>query len=172
MLFPRLRPKLELRVSLSPTTVAERVQAIIASPQGQVRGFANPMQMELLVPASSAHFWSPQLLVNIDPDEGGSSLIGHFQPNGNVWTMFMACYAFVALSGVTGLFIGLSQWIVNQPPWALLLPPLSLVLIGAIYAAAAVGQRLGADQVDMLESALLDAIEFDRNAGSTAPTNS
>jgi hypothetical protein len=163
---------LELRVSISPTVVAERVQAVIASPQGNVRGFANPKQIELLVPASSAHFWSPQLLVNIDPDESGSSIVGHFQPNGNVWTMFMAGYAFVALSGVTGLFVGLSQWIVNQTPWALLLPPVSLVLIGAIYAAAAIGQRLGADQVDLLESALMAAIETDRIVDEFSALNS
>lgn len=132
------------------------------------RGFATAQQIELLVPADEARFWSPQLLVNLEPADRGCVLTGHFQPNGNVWTMFMAGYGFVGLCGVTGLLLGFSQWVAGEAPWGLLALPGAGVLIVAIYVAAGVGQRLGADQVDILEETLSRALETPvRNAEMT-----
>lgn len=143
-----------MNVSLTPQEIAARVNALLSSPDRRVRGFANPHQIELLVPARDARFFSPQLLINVESAPNGSALVGHFQPNGNVWTMFMACYGFVALCGLTGLFVGLSQWLLDEPPWGLILPPVSAAVLVGIYLAAGVGQRLGADQIEILERAL------------------
>lgn len=159
MLFPRLRPRLERNVALTPPEIASRVNAMLASPEKRIRGFANARQIELLVPAREARFWSPQLLINLEATPTGSALVGHFQPNGNVWTMFMACYGFAALCGLTGLLLGMSQWMVQEFAWGLLLPPIAMVVIIGLYLASGVGQRLGADQVEILERVLEDALQ-------------
>jgi len=159
VLFPRLRPRFERRVSLTPEEVAARVAAALKKSRSSCRGFATAQQIELLVPADEARFWSPQLLVNLEPADQGCVLTGHFQPNGNVWTMFMAGYGFVGLCGVTGLLLGFSQWVAGEAPWGLLALPGAGVLIAAIYVAAGVGQRLGADQSDILEQSLNLALE-------------
>jgi hypothetical protein len=97
--------------------------------------------------------------VIVRPHDAGSRLTGHFGPNANVWTMFMACYGFVMLSAVTGVFYGISQLVLEEPAWALWSAPAAAVLIGLIYFAAGIGQRLGHDQVDVLQGFLVETIE-------------
>jgi hypothetical protein len=49
----------------------------------------------------------------------------------------------------------------DQAPWALLSLPLGIVLAGALYLVSLTGQRLGADQIEHLEDALVELIGSD-----------
>lgn len=164
MIFPRLRPRLEMSVSLTPAELAARVEAMLAAGGSPCRGFANEGQIELHIAESQRRYFSPQLLVNLTRDGEGAELVGHFGPNGNVWTMFLAAYAFVALSALTGLFLGVSQLIAQESAWGLWLVPAGGALIVMIYIAAAYGQRLGAKQTHILQEFLESAIDSETSA--------
>ncbi|MHC4948561.1 MAG: hypothetical protein ACYTG1_09895 [Planctomycetota bacterium] len=157
MVFPRLRPRLARPVSLTPGDLAARADDLLRRPDAPCRGLATDHQIDLRIRETDRHFWSPQLTVIIEPRDGGSHLVGHFGPNANVWTLFMACYAFVVFSGLIGACFGLAQMFLGDPPWGLWSLPIAAVLLVLIYAAAGVGQRLGRDQVDVLEHFLAEA---------------
>ena len=115
-------------------------------------------QIELHVCTREKRFWSPTLNVLVLPVDGGSSLRGKFGPNPDVWTLFLACYAFVILSAVFGSFYGFAQWSLGATPYGFLSVPIALALLVSLYVAAGIGQRLGHDQIEVLEGFLLQCV--------------
>ncbi len=154
MITPRLRPRLEMTVPLTPAEIQRRVDQQLREPDCPCRGLATDRQIDLRIREAERHFWSPQLTVLVSPDGDGSRLTGHFGPNAELWTMFMACYGFVVLSAIAGLFFGISQLVIRETPWALWSIPIAVVLVVLIYAAAGVGQRLGQSQTEVLHDVL------------------
>lgn len=166
MITPRLRPRLEMTARRTPADLAARVQQRLGHPDSPCRGLATEDQIELRIREADRHFWSPQLVVIVkpDPDEDGAThLTGHFGPNANVWTMFLAAYGFIVLSTITGVFYGLAQLVLGEPAWALWSVPVGAVLVAFIYLAAGIGQRLGHDQVDVLLNTLEAAVGDESN---------
>jgi hypothetical protein len=149
---------LELSVPIAPADLAACAQARLESPDSPCRGRVVADQIELQIRERDKRFWSPTLNVIVSPAETGSALRGKFGPNPDVWTLFLACYAFVILSAVFGMFYGVAQWTLGATPYGLLSIPIALVLLVCIYIAASVGQRLGHDQVDVLEAFLLECV--------------
>ncbi|MCP4502012.1 MAG: hypothetical protein GY822_18800 [Deltaproteobacteria bacterium] len=100
-------------------------------------------------------FFSPTLLIsanavyadadNLPADVSDHAAIGtqlhcRFSPPANVWTGFMALYALLSFAAIGGAMYGISQWMVQSTPWALLIFPIALVLIGFVYGATFIGQ--------------------------------
>jgi len=141
----------------------------LAQPDSACRGAASAEQIELHVRESDRHFWSPQLNVIVRAEDDGSRLTGHFGPNANVWTLFLACYGFVVLSAITGAFLGVSQLVLGESARGLWCIPVALVLIAVIYVAAGIGQRLGHDQVGLLHDFLTEGIGLDESDDSARP---
>ena len=136
---------------LAPELLAERLTERLSDPACPCRGLATPEQIDLRIREADRHFWSPQLVIIVEPrDTGGSRLHGVFGPNSSCWTMFLACYAFVVLSAIFAAFYGFSQMIADESAWALWTLPVPLVLVVLIYVAAGIGQRLGRDQTNVL----------------------
>ena len=154
MITPRLRPRLEMTVSLTPAQVQRQVDHELREPDCPCRGLTTDRQIDLRIREADRHFWSPQLTVVVSQNQGGSRLTGHFGPNAEVWTMFMACYGFVVLSAIAGLFFGISQLVAEEKPWALWSIPIAIVLVVLIYVAAGIGQRLGQSQTDVLHDVI------------------
>jgi len=144
---------------MAPDELVRRLTAQIEQADTTVRGLVTAQQFDLAIRREDRHFWSPQLVVHVTPKDGGCSLTGHFGPNPNMWTAFMASYGFVVCCAITGTFYGLSQLMLDRYPWALWSIPVAIIAIAMIYIAAGVGQRLGRDQVDVLLRFLERAVE-------------
>ena len=72
--------------------------------------------------------------------------------------MFLSfALGFSLLVGVTW---GYAQWAMDETPWALLSLPLGFLLGGALYLVSLTGQRLGHDQIEHLEDALVELLEY------------
>ncbi|UCF67704.1 MAG: hypothetical protein JSV80_18430 [Acidobacteriota bacterium] len=158
MITPRLRPRLELTVPLALGDVAARVEAQLRQPDSPCVGLVTEDQIELRVRSAERRFWSPQLVVRVTSSDGSCELKGHFGPDAQVWSLFLATYAFIVLCALFGFFYGVAQLMIEQPPVALWSVPLAVVLIVLIYVAAGVGQRLGSHQAEILHAFLVESV--------------
>ncbi|HHI79739.1 MAG TPA: hypothetical protein ENK02_07140 [Planctomycetes bacterium] len=101
------------------------------------------------------HFWSPHLGLKVLPapaENEANILHGRFSPNPGVWTLFLAIYGVLGIAALGGLVYGLAQWSTNESPWALLVTPAAIALMGFTYGAAFIGQGLGSEQMFFLRS--------------------
>ena len=76
----------------------------------------------------------------------------------------IALYAIVAISSIFAMFFAFSQWLLDQPLWALWALPLGLGLTAMVYGTAYVGQRLGADQTHALAKVVTSALDLPEDA--------
>lgn len=132
--------------------LAELLQSL-RGPELLVRGRLLPKHAELTTCKRLTHVWSPRLMLYVvSKDDGSEALRGRFSPHPNVWTCFLALYAVLGMAGVLAAMFGISQCIIDQPPWALWGVPISMALIAFVYGAAFIGQWLGAEEMHVLRS--------------------
>ena len=137
----RLRPRFGLRLRLSSDEVMERFGRTAESETSPCEVFLFDRQVEMTVPATRRHFWSPYLKVLVRREHGETVLRGKFGPNISVWSMFLAAYAVAGLTGAAGLFIGISQWQIGLTPTGFWLSGGCLLLAVLVWIAGKVGQR-------------------------------
>ena len=101
-----------------------------------------------------AHFWSPQLQLEIiEKEEGGSRLYGLFGPNPTLWTFFMFLHF-----GVGTFFVIFGIWayssaVLNKPyGWLLGIMGFMVILWFALYAFGRAGKKKGKPQMEALYS--------------------
>ncbi len=107
--------------------------------------------LALRIPESQRRFYSPRLLLSLEPDElEGTRITGTFGPNANMWSAFL--YGYLATSS-TALFsgiLGFCQWKIEITPWGLwIFIPAATSLI-ALYLAGRIGRTLGEAQTTQL----------------------
>ncbi|MFO0626338.1 MAG: hypothetical protein U0325_12065 [Polyangiales bacterium] len=161
---PRMRPRFEVELDVAPESVLASLRRHIAEPEAPVGGTILRRQAELCIPRRRAHFWSPCLSLELAEGDGPPRLRGRFSPEPGVWMLFVGIYGILAMFGVAGLMYGLSQWMVNETPWALAGAPVSLALIAFTYGAAIIGQGLGAEEMYTLRSFVDRAVDAAREA--------
>ena len=61
---------------------------------------------------------------------------------------------------LVGVTWGYAQWAMDQTPWALLCLPIGIVLAAALYLVSLTGQKLGHEQIEHLEDALVELLEL------------
>lgn len=157
---PRPRPRFELTVGLPVAEVLERFRGALGRSE-QVRGLALDYgRVELTCSENEVRFWSPQLTIDVVEEGEGARLRARFGPHPHVWTLYVALYSTSLAFAVGCVIFGISQWMVDDQPRALILIPVSFVLSGLVYGASYVGQGLGSLQMQELrnfvETALRD----------------
>lgn len=150
MSFPLLRPKLERKTSLSLDEVRQQIKETIRQTDLPVAGDVFSDHAEIRIVPSRSHFWSPQLKLVFEDRGEQTSIQGRIGPRPNVWTLFLAGYAFCVIIAFVGLMIGSSQWLIDQTPTGLWLVAASGFIALIEYAIGLIGRRLGADQTDLL----------------------
>ncbi len=158
---PRVRPRFELELPDDPETVMERLRERLPECP-RCTGVSVGRHAELFVPEDERRVWSPWLSVTTEgAREGGSLVRGRFAPHPQVWTL----YAFLAFGLGFGLLVGVTwgyaQWAMGETPWALLSLPLGGFLGVCLYLVSVTGQRLGAEQIAHLETALTELVGKD-----------
>lgn len=147
-----MRPRFRLRVPDPPEQVVERFRERLACAGCPCALTVLDRHLEVRIHDRLRHFWSPHLTVEISPaDDGASELSGLFGPNPSVWTLFLAGYAVLILSAVFAGLLGASQLLVaTGPPWGLWVAAGCAIGLVIPYTGSLIGQRLAADQMEML----------------------
>ncbi len=170
MQAPAVRPRISLLVPLPADRVVQRLEARLSDPAQPFGGAVSRRHVDIVMPAHLQHTWSPQLSLCIDEHPQGAHVSGRFGPHPHVWTFFVALYALSTFLGIAATMFGWSQSLAGQPAWALWGLPLALVLGGASYGGALLGQRLGANQMAALLQVLTEALpEGQEHAGDPSP---
>lgn len=156
----RIRPRFEHKLKCSPEELKHRlaIQAQTSHTQCEVKSEAN--QIYLLIPPEQQHYWSPQLLLQLENDEVDSSFVkGLYGPNPNVWILFVYGYAALGILGTFMLIIGLSQWTLGETIWGFWIFGLCALLALGLYILAQTGQKMGAAQTFRLHHCYEEAVD-------------
>ena len=161
MTAPHVRPSFELELADDPDRVMEKLREKLPECP-RCTGVSVGRHAELFVPEEEQRVWSPWLSVTAESgSDGGSRVRGRFAPHPHVWTLYMFFAIGLGFSLLVGVTWGYAQWAMDQTPWALLSLPLCVVLGSALYLVGLTGQRLGADQIEHLEDALVELLGSD-----------
>ncbi|RMH65511.1 MAG: hypothetical protein D6677_02380 [Calditrichaeota bacterium] len=153
-----LRPRFKLTSPLEPDEILNRLDARRRDNSDGFGVERTGAHTVLSIPANKQHYWSPLLSVEVLPAEQGALIKGHFGPRPAVWTMFMFFYMGFGFLGLMGLFWGMSQYSLNQLPWALWSVPVAIFLELILYFAARVGQKWAHDQMEDLRAFFLSIL--------------
>lgn len=147
-----LRPRFQTFVPCHPQKAFEKFRLRLQQPDCAFEGTVLDTFISVTVKASARHYWSPVLTVQSESVHGGTRLRGHYGPHPNVWTLLLAVAAAILFSGIFVLMYACAQLLLGQAPWGLLAVPLTLILLGALYGIALLGQWRAHDQMLQLKS--------------------
>lgn len=154
-----MRPRFELELPCDAKELLDRMQQRLACGRCPCRLTVVGRHVEVDVHERIRHFWSPRLSLELEPRDGAETILrGLFGPNANVWTLFMAAYAFTALSAMFSGVFGLVQLGLGQSPWGLAIAGAAVLAALLPYGGSLVGQRLAADQMELLRCFLLASL--------------
>ena len=146
----RLRPRFDIVLPATPDEAMERMREALKSEDCGVLGHKYTLQYELRVPRNERHFWSPFLNLLIETHDDKTHLMGRFGPDASVWTMFLATYTVLALSGGVGLIVASSQWSIQQSPTGLIATGAAIILSGLVYLGGKFGESLAMSHIHRL----------------------
>lgn len=160
---PSPRPTFSLRSPLAPSELRKRTNAFIqGSPK--VRGIAFDHRIEIAMDGDEHHFWSPQLVVEVKPAEGGTELSAQFGPDPYVWAMYLLGYGALLIVTFFASMYGIAQLMLDRTPTGFVAAPIAAVLAGLVYGASFVGQGLGSEQMYFLRATLTKLAEAEGDA--------
>lgn len=161
-----MRPRFEVALSPAEGGVLHELRGALAAPTPPCLGIVEGRHAELRVLLADEHVFSPVLSLTLEQRPEGTVLKGRFSPHPNVWTCFMAIYGLLLMTATGGAMYGISQWMIQQTPWALLVVPAALLAFGLVFGASFIGQGLGAEQMYVLRRIVDEALEAAGTAGS------
>ncbi|KAA3652393.1 MAG: hypothetical protein DWP98_01320 [Bacteroidetes bacterium] len=112
------------------------------------------------VPQHIAHFWSPRVSFEIEVNEedpSKSTVRGLIGPKPNVWTMFVFIYFAIGILGVFASIYGLSKSTLGQSSLMVWGFPIALLAMSTAYVASKSGEKLGAEQIEILKTFFRDS---------------
>lgn len=166
----RVRPRFEHPVSLAPeetrTCILESFRR--QSPRFEVKDF--PGFIGLHIGAKDRRYWSPRLLIVLEPAAGGTTVVqGIYGPEMEVWSVFLYGYL---ISGMLGMFSGMlayAQMTVGSDPWGLWVLAGSVVVAVLLYLFAQLGQKFGAWQAFQLHETYQAAVGLGERTAGVSP---
>jgi hypothetical protein len=138
-----------------------RVRGLLLSAPARLTGKIIGDHIILDIVGEEIHFWSPQLNFRVEEseEEDGTTLIaGLIGPRPSVWTLFMFVYFGVGVGGFFVTSYGISRYMVGEFSWAVWGLPIAALFMLTAYQAGKFGERLGAEQVDMLKHFVREAV--------------
>lgn len=143
----RIRPRFQQSISIPPRSFEAQVASYLEDPDSHCVGTAMPDFVILKIPQEERHFWSPQLSLSLEEEDGGTCIRGLYGPNPTVWAIFFFGYSVL---GVLALFVGIigfSRMSLGLDAMILWLLPLFAGIAVALYIIAQTGQKVGAAQM-------------------------
>lgn len=144
------RPTFELESSLTPEVITRAVSRRLKARGCPMCGLTARQRIELHVPSSRQHFWSPQLVVDLSVEAGRTRLLGQFGPHPHVWTLYVAVTAASVFALLVAGSFTVAQLTMGRAPTALWALPIVSLTLMTLYFVAVAGRRFGTQQMGEL----------------------
>lgn len=143
----RIRPRFKHLVREDQHAVEQKILSALQVEMPVCESDFRSGYINLRIPQSEIHYWSPQLTLTFESTEEGTVIRGLYGPAPNVWTLFFFGYAAVGvLSLVIGMW-GFARYSLGLGAGILWLLPVLGGVGAALYLIAQFGQKLGAEQM-------------------------
>ncbi len=144
-----LKPRFKIERPEDTAIIIEKYKNEFAQDGREFSGKIVDHHIIIDVPNEAAHFWSPQLHVEVEEDEKGNTLIkGLYGPKPSVWSLFMFIHFAVAVAFIVFLVITYTRWSLNQEyTTALALCIAMPILWFILYFLGRIGRKKGAQQM-------------------------
>jgi hypothetical protein len=155
----RPRPRFEHTLPKSPDQVQARLVAALspAPPPFELKVF--PGFLARWYRERDLRTWTPHLNLSLDPGPNGGTLVqGRYEPNPEVWSVFLYGYPISASASLFGGIFGFCQLVLDYRPWGLAVLGGAVTLAVVLYRANQLGQKLGAEQTFRLHQAYESAV--------------
>jgi hypothetical protein len=156
-----IRPRFKFRVSDSPEEVMAHIRNLIATTPAGINGKIVGDHVILDIIGEDVHYWSPQLNFRVEEDEDMKDttvIAGLIGPRAAVWTLFMFIYFSIGLIGFFATSYGISRYMVEDSSLAIWGLPVAAIIMLTAYQAGKFGERLGAEQVEILKQFVREAV--------------
>ena len=158
----RVRPRFKHFSKIPSGELTARISKALAKEEAIIKGqVLDEHYATLVLPYDEQHYWSPQLSLSFEDDEGGTWVRGLYGPRPAVWTMFVFIYFLIAVAVVVITLIGLSNLYVEKSGAILWLVPILMVVFCSLYLVAYLGQKAGHDQMVQLHHFLEESTGMD-----------
>ena len=155
-----LKPRFKLRYKESKDEIIGKFKRRLKDPDCTYLSKVIDHHVVIDVREEEEHFWSPQLHVEIEEEDGLTVVKGILGPKPKIWTFFMFLHFVVAVSFFVFFVIFYSNWSLDQDygfamTMCLLMPVLWIVL----YFAGQLGKKFGYEQMKGLHGFLLRVLD-------------
>jgi len=151
----RVRPRFRFKLNVSQADAKEKILKALEGDRASWNGKIVDNHVIIKVPQDQQHYWSPQLSLELEQQEETTLVRGLFGPKPGVWTMFVFFYSAFGFLTLMGLIFGLSQMMLKMEPYGLWSVPVGTILLVGLFIISKIGQRLGQEQMNKLNSLLL-----------------
>lgn len=149
----------------------DRLKNMVANSPENIHAQIVDNHIILDITGEAVHYWSPQLNFRVEPDDENDAhciVAGLIGPRPTVWTLFMFGYFSV---GILGFFIssyGIAKYMTNDYTFAIWAFPIAILIMLTAYQAGKYGEKLGADQIELLKQFIRDAINIPAESNANA----
>ena len=155
----RIRPRFKITSYLSPIEIQQRIKNRLKTHPNECTGKVIPHFILLKIPLENQHYWSPQLSLQLEEEEGITVIRGLYGPNPNVWSLFTFGYATMGILSLFVSIIGTSKLSLGKNAYELWTLPIFAIGIILLYISSQVGQKLGAEETFTIHHFLEEALE-------------
>ncbi|MBI5766368.1 MAG: hypothetical protein HZA93_01130 [Verrucomicrobia bacterium] len=155
----RIRPSFSHIVESGRDDTRRLILRALAAQAERLEVRAFPEFIGIHIAEKERRFWSPRLFLSLEPTpEGGTRIEGTYGPEIEVWGIFVYGYIAAGLLATFSGILGYAQTLVQSEPWGFWIVAGMGVVVTLLYAAAQLGQKLGARQTFQLHQAYEAAI--------------
>ncbi|NNE34271.1 MAG: hypothetical protein HKN13_03480 [Rhodothermales bacterium] len=164
----RLRPRFTHHVDAEAPCILKTIaQASTVKP---IRSSIIDSSAILRVDSGSEKVWSPQLEVTFESvATGGCNIHGLFGPRPSVWTSFVAGYLLFLCIAFVSFMFGMTSYWLGMDARMLIVVPVAMAGMVALFGVARVGRRMGRAQMDVLFDCLKEAVTDCEDSAPRSP---
>ena len=160
-----LEEGIRLRFHIESDYTIEELIAIIRTnldkEDAPCTGRAKDRYATLLVSKEERHYWSPQLSLTLEEEDGNCLIRGVYGPAPSVWTMFVFFYSLIGFLVIIIGVLGLSNISLGKSSAILWFVPVLLVIFFSLYMVSYFGQNMGKEQMITLHRFFKECLKDD-----------
>ena len=155
-----LKPRFKIEKPEDKAVIIEKFKNEFAQGGNDFLGKVVDHHIIIDVPATSTHFWSPQLHIEVEEHQNNTIIKGLYGPKPNVWSLFMFAHFAVALAFIIFFVLAYARWNLKQDySFALSMCFVMPALWFVLYYLGRIGRKKGSQQMTEINDFYMKILE-------------